>query len=162
MSNFQLLSQEKKDELCQLLPDIDLRHQSASSSSNYSQLDHLNHDSYDYNNHNNNNSSHPTFLTSKNENPIFWNTLSDWQTMLGQGEYYLSHPPLPLSPPTTTTTNNSSSNKSTSTTSTLNNNNNNRQKSTKSNSKKDKFKDEGFESYWGELIDKERAHNVAG
>lgn len=74
-------------------------------------------------------STNNTTFFSKSENPIFWNTLSDWQTMLGQGEYAQDSPPSP-SPPT-----NSSSNKSTSTTSTLNN----RSKSSIK-SKKDKFK----------------------
>ncbi|KAL0145043.1 hypothetical protein V8B55DRAFT_1458014 [Mucor lusitanicus] len=35
-------------------------------------------------------------------------------------------------------------------------------KSFRATCKKDRFKDEAFESYWGELIDKDRAHNVAG
>ncbi|KAG2200679.1 hypothetical protein INT47_005835 [Mucor saturninus] len=132
LSTFHLLSPEKREDLCQMLPEID-------------QPSYLSHD-YESTPP----SSYPnnTFF-SKAENPIFWNTLSDWQTMLG-GDY-AQLPPASPSPPT-----HSSSNKSTSTTSTLNN----RKPSIKS--KKDKFKDEGFESYWGELIDKERAHNVAG
>lgn len=79
------------------------------------QPSYLSHDieSLSYVNTNNN-------VFSKSENPIFWNTLSDWQSMLGQGEYqhhnhrrhHQDFPPSP-SPPT-----NSSSNKSTSTTST--------------------------------------------
>lgn len=114
MSTFHLLSPEKREDLCQMLPEMD-------------QPSYLSHDyesppSY---NHNNN-----TGFFSKVENPIFWNTLSDWQTMLGQGEYAQVSPPSP-SPPT-----NSSSNKSTSTTSTLNNH---RSKPSLK-SKKDKFK----------------------
>lgn len=179
MSTFHLLSQEKRDELCQLLPEVDqsmyYHHNNNSNSSSHTsggnQLDHLNHEVNIPNHHYADNNSfvpnHPTFFASKNENPIFWNTLSDWQSMLGHNEYY-NHPQPPLSPPTTT--NNSSSNKSTSTTSTQQNIHNTKSRpssaksssSSSSNSKKDKFKDEGFESYWGELIDKERAHNVAG
>ncbi|KAI8082066.1 Asx homology domain-containing protein [Thamnidium elegans] len=142
LSNFHLLSQEKREELYQMLPEKD-------------QPSYLSHDieSHSYVNSNNN-------VFSKSENPILWNTLSDWQTMLGQGEYHHHHrrhqdfPPSP-SPPT-----NSSSNKSTSTTST--HHLYSQQPKSKCPSKKDKFKDEAFESYWGELIDKERAHNVAG
>lgn len=121
MSNFHLLSQEKREELYLMLPEKD-------------QPSYLSHDieSLSYVNTNNN-------VFSKSENPIFWNTLSDWQSMLGQGEYqhhnhrrHQDFPPSP-SPPT-----NSSSNKSTSTTST--HHLYSQQHKSKSPSKKDKFK----------------------
>ncbi|CEP16925.1 hypothetical protein [Parasitella parasitica] len=115
---------------------------------------HRNNENYnpasDFNYNHNHNS--PDFF-SKSDNPIFWNSLTEWQTMLGHGEFYRPESPLQLSPSPPTTTNNSSSNKSTASC---------ESKPHKQPCKKDRFKDEAFESYWGELIDKERAHNVAG
>ena len=144
MSTFNLLSQEKRDELSGLLPDIDTHY---SNQENY----------VDY-------PSQPSFLSCKNENPVFWNVLTDWQSMLGHGEYLSQlDSPLPLSPSPPTTTNHSTSNKSTSTISTTQSySRRTKSSSSSSPSSKEKYKDEGFESYWGELIDKERAHNVAG
>ncbi|KAG0772996.1 hypothetical protein G6F22_015259 [Rhizopus arrhizus] len=110
LSNFQLLSQEKKDELCQLLPIVDTTPQSSTLTVSPS-------------------------LFSKQENPIFWSTLSEWQTLLSQGELIIDQPETAL------------------------------QLKPKSKVKKSKMaypKDDSFESYWGELIDKEKAHNVAG
>ncbi|KAI8346201.1 hypothetical protein BD560DRAFT_338755 [Blakeslea trispora] len=145
ISTFQLLSQDKRDELCSLLPEVD-------------QNSLLNHhpfetDSYYYNDcygpsppPNYNQNLYPSSFFSKNENPMLWNSLTDWQTMLGQGEFMdqPDSPPLPLSP---SPVNNLSSSDNT------------------------MFaiicliffiKDESFDSYWSDLADKERAHNVAG
>ncbi|KAI9244236.1 hypothetical protein BY458DRAFT_591466 [Sporodiniella umbellata] len=57
LSNFQLLSQEKRDELCQLLPTVDTLPQSSSLTISPS-------------------------LFSKQGNPVFWNTLDEWQQRL--------------------------------------------------------------------------------
>jgi hypothetical protein len=119
MSNFHLIPQDKREELCSLLPQVDqttlLDHH---SSTNYDSLI-LNNPAY----------NQPSFF-SKVENPIFWNSLTEWQTMLAQGQFMdqADSPPLPLSPSPPT---NSSSNKSTASSSYTR---------TKSTSNKDKFK----------------------
>lgn len=122
MSTFHLLSQDKRDELCSMLPQPDqnalLNH--SNNYENYQQQqyhhhNHLNNENYNpssaYNSYNNNNNN-PDFF-SKSENPIFWNSLTEWQTMLGHGDFFNPESPLQLSPSPPTTTNNSSSNKST-------------------------------------------------
>ncbi|KAI8079669.1 uncharacterized protein B0P05DRAFT_541525 [Gilbertella persicaria] len=145
LSTFQLLSQDKREELYSLLPE------DQTPLLNHYPFDHEDgyyptcSDSFIY--------PQPSFF-SKTENPMLWNTLTEWQTMLGQGEF-LDHPdspPLPLSP----IHHLSSSSKSSYKTKTP--------KSSKSSacSLSSHKKDEPFESYWGDLIDKERAHNVAG
>jgi hypothetical protein len=176
MSTFHLLSQEKRDELTSMLPEIDqtlayppppsspqlqhppsspqLQHPPHQHNISRDNPHHLHHFDY-YNNHSTPPPAATTTLSnnffSKSENPIFWNTLSDWQTMLSQGEYQqqldqhqLDSPPLlPLSPSPPTTTNNSSSNKSTTSTSTHHNRNkssNTTKSSSSSGNKKDKFK----------------------
>lgn len=111
MSTFQLLSQEKKQELCSMLPPVD----------QHMLLNHESLDSY----------YEPTFFT-KSENSYFWDSLSEWQTMLGQGEFMQPESPSsPYSPSPPTSTNNSSKTVCS-----------NRGKSTKSrhNARKDKIK----------------------
>ncbi|KAL7312023.1 hypothetical protein PS15m_007828 [Mucor circinelloides] len=168
MSTFHLLSQDKRDELCSMLPQADqnslLNH--ANNYENYQQpYQHhhqqqpppptttTNNENYNPSSNFHNNSSD---FFSKSENPIFWNSLTEWQTMLGHGDFVNAGSPLQLSPSPPTTTNNSSSNKSTTSYGSKSH------KSSRATCKKDRFKDEAFESYWGELIDKDKAHNVAG
>ncbi|CAO0801050.1 unnamed protein product [Mucor circinelloides] len=169
MSTFHLLSQDKRDELCSMLPQADqnslLNH--ANNYENYQQpyqhhhhhqpppppLPPTNNENYNPSSNFHNNSSD---FFSKSENPIFWNSLTEWQTMLGHGDFVNAGSPLQLSPSPPTTTNNSSSNKSTASYGSKSH------KSSRATCKKDRFKDEAFESYWGELIDKDKAHNVAG
>lgn len=187
MSTFSLLSQEKRDEIVSMLPEVD---QTSPYPLANTSLSHDTHFDYYNNHHSQNNSTTTTPIATttlnqnfftKSENPIFWNTVSDWQSMLSQGEFILhqqieqqldssSSPPLlPSSSPSPPITTNNSSTSNKSTTSNSSSSHHNRVKSTNatksdssSSNKKDKFKDEAFESYWGELIDKERAHNVAG
>lgn len=126
MSTFHLLSQDKRDELCSMLPQADqnslLNH--ANNYENYQQpyqhhhhhqpppppLPPTNNENYNPSSNFHNNSSD---FFSKSENPIFWNSLTEWQTMLGHGDFVNAGSPLQLSPSPPTTTNNSSSNKST-------------------------------------------------
>lgn len=126
MSTFHLLSQDKRDELCSMLPQPD-QNSLLNHSTNYESYqqqqqqyhhhnhNHLNNENYNpssaYNSHNNNNNNFDFF--SKSENPIFWNSLTEWQTMLGHGSFFNPESPLQLSPSPPTTINNSSSNKST-------------------------------------------------
>ncbi|KAI8977953.1 Asx homology domain-containing protein [Pilobolus umbonatus] len=135
VSNFQLLSQEKREELCQLLPDIDY--------STHSPLDHSI-DPY----------VAPSFF-SKAENPSFWNALYEWQEILSTGQFMeqFDSPTFPLSPspPSTISCKSSIKLKSKS-----------KPKSKVASTKKDKFKEEPFESYYVESIDKEKVNNVAG
>ncbi|ORX47170.1 hypothetical protein DM01DRAFT_1293010 [Hesseltinella vesiculosa] len=81
-------------------------------------------------------SLHPSFF-SKSDNPIFWSVLDDWQTMLSNGDML----------PTTST--------SSITPSTLSN-------PSSTTPAPPSFKDEAFETYWGELNEKDKMHNVAG
>ncbi|KAG1444088.1 hypothetical protein G6F56_010436 [Rhizopus delemar] len=67
LSNFQLLSQEKRDELCQLLPIVDTVQYPEPCPSTFAVS--------------------PS-LFSKQENPVFWSTLSEWQTLLSQGDIF--------------------------------------------------------------------------
>jgi hypothetical protein len=137
-----MLPQDKRQELCSLLPQVDqntfLDHPNNSNEMSF-------HDTNLAFNNNNNENYHPAYnqsnnFFSKTENPIFWNSLTGWQTMLAHGQFMdqAESPPLPLSPSPPTTTNNSSSNKSTVSSSYR------PHKSTKprspSSSKKDKFK----------------------
>lgn len=123
MSTFHLLSQDKRDELCSMLPQADqnalLNH--SNNYENYQPPYQHHHQQHRHqppppplNNENYNPSYNnaPDFF-SKTENPIFWNSLTEWQTMLGHGDFVNSESPLQLSPSPPTTTNNSSSNKST-------------------------------------------------
>ncbi|KAG1147908.1 hypothetical protein G6F37_001930 [Rhizopus arrhizus] len=109
LSNFQLLSQEKRDELCQLLPVVDTIPQSTLTVS--------------------------PLLFSKQENPIFWSTLSEPERVLSQDEPIKSESPKINGKP----------------------------KKIKSKPRKPKtIKDESFETCWTELVDTEKASNVAG
>lgn len=136
MPTFHMLPQDKRDELCSLLPQVDQNTLLDQHSNDIPYHD----SSFAFNNENYNPvyNPQPTFF-SKTENPIFWNSLTEWQTMLSQGQFmdHAQSPPLQLSPSPPTTANNSSSNKSTASSSY-------RPKSTKprspSSSKKDKFK----------------------
>ncbi|KAG0167685.1 hypothetical protein DFQ28_010235 [Apophysomyces sp. BC1034] len=74
----------------------------------------------------------PSFF-SRTDNPIFWNALDDWQSTLASGE--------PAG-----TLNRGGKDQGTHPTA----------------SHTDGFKDEAFESYWGELLDRDKLHNVAG
>ncbi|KAI8878234.1 hypothetical protein K501DRAFT_287978 [Backusella circina FSU 941] len=107
-NTFSILSQEKRSELTQMLPDIDINYPSPLGSQQ---------DFYEV--------APPISpcLFKKNESPVFWEELADWQNSLSQEEYTEQD----LEP-----------------------------------NRVDKFKDEAFETYWGELNDKEKAHNVAG
>ncbi|KAI7899952.1 uncharacterized protein BX663DRAFT_477505 [Cokeromyces recurvatus] len=185
MSTFQLLSQDKRDELCSLVPEIDqstlLNHQN----DYYEGNSYLNHHNIDYYNYYHNQpyspyqcqigNGHSNFF-SKAGNPVFWNSLTEWQAMLSQSELIdqADSPPLTLSPPVTSTRNNSTaSNKSTTSSSssyrihkpTMNKSSSNRlnHPSSSLSTKKSKLKDDtAFEPYWSELTDKDKAHNVAG
>ncbi|KAL1927073.1 hypothetical protein VTP01DRAFT_5036 [Rhizomucor pusillus] len=96
-SAFQLLTPNEQEQLARLLPPVDTTHDGTVP---------------------------PSFF-SRQENPVFWSSLDDWQMMLGNGEL------------------SSASSSSAVTTS-------------------DTVKDEAFETYWGELNDRDKAHNVAG
>ncbi|KAI9494884.1 hypothetical protein BDB00DRAFT_882607 [Zychaea mexicana] len=92
-SAFQLLSSNEQDELARLLPTVDATTTTTTT------------------NNNTNSESNKTITEaffSKDQNPIFWNALDDWQTMLAHGELGT------------------------------------------------------FETYWGELNDRDKMHNVAG
>ncbi|KAI9313292.1 hypothetical protein BX666DRAFT_2020762 [Dichotomocladium elegans] len=83
----------------------------------------------------------PSFF-SKEDNPIFWAALSDWQTMLAQGNL-IDNPDntFQVFRETSSTTATAASNV---------------------NNPILQYKEEGFESYWGELNDRDKLHNVAG
>ncbi|CAO3658909.1 hypothetical protein G6F70_000775 [Rhizopus microsporus] len=114
LSNFQLLSQEKREELCQLLPVVDTTQNPQSSSLTIS----------------------PSFF-SKQTNPIFWDTLTEWQALLSQGEIIIDQPEttLQLKP---------------------------KHKSKLKKPKITHHKDDPIDSTFGDTTDKEKAHNVAG
>ncbi|CDS11321.1 hypothetical protein LRAMOSA03584 [Lichtheimia ramosa] len=110
-STFQLLPPNDQAELARMLPSVD----------------------------NNANTIQPSFF-SRQENPIFWNALDDWQTMLGNGE---------LSDSSSSSNSNNTIPTSMPSTESADPANNS-------------FKDEAFEAYWGEINDREKLHNVAG
>lgn len=129
VSNFQLLSQDKKDELCQMLPDMDY--------SSHSSLDPLE-------------PFMPPSFFNKADNPSFWNALYEWQEVLSSGQYLpFDSPTISPSPPSTTSCKSSLKPKS-------------KKSKVVSSTKKDKFKEEPFESFYTESMDKEKVNNVAG
>ncbi|KAI9470880.1 MAG: hypothetical protein EXX96DRAFT_586061 [Benjaminiella poitrasii] len=121
MSTFQLLSQDKREELCSMLPEIDqntlLSHHSDYYDTN-SCLNHVDYYSYYHNQtyspyqcqfgHAGFDGYHGNFF-SKSDNPVFWSNLTEWQTMLSRGDMIdqPDSPSLTLSPAVTTETNNS-------------------------------------------------------
>ncbi|KAI8145059.1 hypothetical protein BJV82DRAFT_512005 [Fennellomyces sp. T-0311] len=101
-SAFQLLSSGEQDELARLLPTVDT-----------------------------NESRITEAFFSKEQNPIFWNALDDWQTMLAAGDL------------STYADENTTA------------------MQTHSNLAPESINDT-FETYWGELNDRDKMHNVAG
>ncbi|KAI8969096.1 hypothetical protein BDF20DRAFT_916489 [Mycotypha africana] len=157
VTNFQLLSQEKRDELYSLLPEADQNaffhpHHpcvspppppsavvSPQHSQHYSQNyihrhyheSPYHHPYYQYQHPQQACTStnrifspppHQTTATTGNffnkaENPVFWDHLTDWQTMLSRGDFAeRPNSPLPLSPSPPTTVNHSATHKSSSST----------------------------------------------
>ncbi|KAI8364319.1 hypothetical protein EDC96DRAFT_511307 [Choanephora cucurbitarum] len=155
MSTFQLLSQDRREEPYSFLPDVD---QNSLLNHSFETDSYYHNDCYGPSAYNQPIYPQPSFF-SKNENPMLWNSLTEWQTMLGQGEFLdqPDSPPLPLSP--SPVNNLSSSCKSSSPY-----HHRSKTKSSKSSasSYSSNKKDEHFDSYWSDLADKERAHNVAG
>ncbi|KAI9276998.1 hypothetical protein BDA99DRAFT_494615 [Phascolomyces articulosus] len=139
-SAFQLLSSNEQDELARLLPTMDT----------------------------NDNKTITEAFFSKDQNPIFWNALDDWQSMLANGDFnqqlqqqqqqqqhhHHSHSHHPNYPTTnddnTITTAGLQQQQPLSTT------------EQHTNTIHDSFKDEAYETYWGELNDRDKMHNVAG
>jgi hypothetical protein len=87
MSTFQLLPHDKRQELCSLLPQVDQESLLSPVDSFY----------YD---------DEPSFF-SKVDNSVLWDSISDWQSMLGQGVFMPDSPPVvPFSPPKSTCSSN--------------------------------------------------------